>query len=112
MSESSQAKGKLYDIGGEMLSVADIAERAGVSVRAVRDRLNKGLTGIALIEPQHQGGADSGWKLFMEKWAEAKEQGLSAEQMAWKKNGYRNGDAWILPNGRWPDYLRVPGYAR
>lgn len=112
MSESKQAEIKQYKIGDELLSVAEIAERAGVSRQAVRDRLNKGITGASLIEPQHQGGGDSGWKVFMGRWDDAKEQGLNPEQTKWMRAGYRNGDAWILPNGRWPDYVRVQNYAR
>lgn len=43
----------LVEFEGEMLSVRDIAERAGLKPEMVRRRIERGLTGQALIAPPH-----------------------------------------------------------
>lgn len=38
-----------YDVGGEMLTVAEIAKRAGLSESTIRNRIHRGWTGEKLL---------------------------------------------------------------
>lgn len=44
----------LHDVAGETLSVAQIASRAGVGEETIRARLERGLSGEALLAPKHR----------------------------------------------------------
>ncbi len=116
MGESKQAYLAKYDIGeGKMATIADIAKQASMSVQAIRQRLNRGITGAALLEPAKDRATDSGngWALFKRRWAEAEEQGLDEQQKQWKANGYRGrGGEMILPSGANPDWLPLYGKAK
>lgn len=52
---SAQARAKLYQVAGELITMAELAKRGGLSMEGMRARLKRGLVPVEAVRPQSRG---------------------------------------------------------